>query len=703
MKEQLDEFLEDHGGIADRQEDLNKPKAPFMGSMRLTGKQEEALVKHAFQRLGELERESGRKLTGQSDWFSSLEGADLTNASRSYLGKRQLYKLIYQNKMNWRPHLLGGVFQDSNLVVPIARRIVRQMVARANNYFFGSDPWFGAHAIGDSDKELTTAIQRFAEWKFNQGNVTADLTTALENTFVKGEQVVKINHKVDDDYYTSTQSVMVDGSGNAYQDSQGNYIYDIDKWSENEFGTWVLERDPSVSRPDEYSWKDMEVKKRAVHYEGPEIKPIHERDFLFPLTAENLHEADCVVHLYDMPVMDLVDFYQRRDMLGTDDEKREATEKAIRMIQKMASARGTHSASQSALPEVEEMIEKGEQNEGEQNPIAKVAEFHMTYDVDGDGILENFMLVVERDTRMPIFYDFTAELTPDGKRPFEMWRINPVPERAYGIGAIEMFESTQNIIDLLVNRMNHSQSRAGRVDLWRPYNTVEGDRDPSLKLNWGQTYTPKPGIPDHEVLSSVYLNDVKSDELKQLSEYFSQMAMNESGIQHANDNLISGLHSTQLATGIRNIDSVGKEMFSLYTTHLRPQITRAVKRGIYCLLYYLQREESFLYFEGDSAITSSIDPENITGLDVDVRILMTQERNERLLESNTQATAILERFYALPTWLQEKQAPIFKEMLLAMQITSADQVITPGIAQHLPGSPEQPMMPEQQEEPAPTL
>ena len=42
MKEQLDEFLEDHGGIADRQEDLNKPKAPFMGSMRLTGKQEEA-------------------------------------------------------------------------------------------------------------------------------------------------------------------------------------------------------------------------------------------------------------------------------------------------------------------------------------------------------------------------------------------------------------------------------------------------------------------------------------------------------------------------------------------------------------------------------------------------------------------------------------------------------------------------------------
>ena len=110
---------------------------------------------------------------------------------------------------------------------------------------------------------------------------------------------------------------------------------------------------------------------------------------------------------------------------------------------------------------MEENIENTDTSEESGSPIAKIAEFHMTYDVDGDGILEKFMLVIERETKLPIFYDFTAELTPDGKRPFEMMRINPVPGRAYGIGGIEMFESTQNIIDLLINRMNHSQSRAG--------------------------------------------------------------------------------------------------------------------------------------------------------------------------------------------------------------------------------------------------
>ena len=701
MKEQVEKFLDDQGGFAE-EPDATKAKVPFVSGMRLTLKQEENLVKHAMSRLEDLERESGRNLTGNSDWYANLEGSELTAASRSYLGKRQLFKLIYQNKMNFRPHLLGGIFRESNLVVPIARRIVRQMVARASRFFFGSDPWFSAHGVGQNDKVLSKQIQKFAEWKFSRGTINQDLANALENTFVKGEQVVKINHKIDDDYYTSTESIMVDEKGEAFVDSQGGYIYDTDSWSQDPMTeSWVMDRDTSVARPDSFEWKDIETKKRAVHYEGPEIKPIHERDFLFPLTAENIHEADTVVHLYDMPVMDLVDYYQRRDMLGTDEERREATEKAIALIRGVSGGRGTHAASSKSLPEVEENIENTDTSEESGSPIAKIAEFHMTYDVDGDGILEKFMLVIERETKLPIFYDFTAELTPDGKRPFEMMRINPVPGRAYGIGGIEMFESTQNIIDLLINRMNHSQSRAGRIDLWRPYNTVEGDRDPSLKLNWGQTYTPKPGIPDAEVLSSVYLRDLKSNDLKDLSEYFSQMAMNESGIQHANDNLVSGLHSTQLATGIRNIEAVGNEMFSLYITHLRPQITTITQRGIYCLLYYMDAEEPFLYFEGDNAVTDYISLPDTSDFDVNVRILMTQERNERILESNAQAEALLERFRAKPTEFQEMDAPMLLEQLQAMQISVADQVAVPG-PQHLPGTMAgEPAAPE--EPPEPTL
>jgi len=704
-QQQVEKFLDEHSspeGLPQETEQ-SAPRAPFISGMRLTRNQEDELVAHAFERLADLEREHGRVLTSGSDWYSSLDGADLDLASRSYLGKRQLFKLIYQNKMNFRPYLLGGIFKESNLVVPIARRIVRQMVARASRYFFGSDPWFSAHGVGQNDKVAAKQLQRFAEWKFTEGGITADMTTALENTFVKGEQVVKINHKVDDDFYTSTASVMVDEEGNAYLDSEGGYIYDTDRWSADpESGSWVMDRDPSIARPENFTWRDVETKKRAVHYEGPEIKPIHERDFLFPLTAEDIHQADCVVHLYDMPVMDLVDYYQRRDMLGSDEEKREATEKAIALIRGLAESRGTHSAQMKNLPEVEESLDQGGDEENK-SPMAKIAEFHMTFDVDGDGILEKFMLVVERDTKLPIFYDFTAELTPDGKRPFEMMRINPVPGRAYGIGGIEMFESTQNIIDLLVNRMNHSQSRAGRIDLWRPYNTVEGDRDPSLKLNWGQTYTPKPGIPDSEILSSVYLRDVKSNELKELSEYFSQMAMNESGIQHANDNLVSGLHSTQLATGIRNIEAVGNEMFSLYITHLRPQVTKIVKRGVYCLLYYMREEEPFMYFEGDNAITEYIAMPDTADFDVNVRILMTQERNERILESNAQAEALLERFRAKPTEFQAMDAPMLLEQLQAMQITTADQVAVPG-PQYLPGTPAMPEpAPEEQGPPQPTL
>ena len=393
MKEQVDKFLDDQGGFA-KEVSPDKPQVPFVSGMRLTRKQEEDLVKHAMKRLSELERESGRDLTGDSDWYSNLEGSELTNASRSYLGKRQLFKLIYQNKLNFRPYLLGGIFKESNLVVPIARRIVRQMVARASRFFFGSDPWFSAHGVGQNDKVLSKQIQRFAEWKFSKGTVNQDLANALENCFVKGEQAVKISHRIDDDFYTSTESVMVDESGDAYLDSNGGYIYDNDSWTQDQMTEdWVMDRDPSIIRPENFTWREIETKKRAVHYEGPEIKPLHERDFLFPLTSESIHDADCVVHLYDMPVMDLVDYYQRRDMLGTDEERREATEKAIALIRGLSTGRGTKAATSGSLPEVEEDINQNDNNNSG-SPIAKIAEFHMTYDVDGDGILEKFMLVV---------------------------------------------------------------------------------------------------------------------------------------------------------------------------------------------------------------------------------------------------------------------------------------------------------------------
>ena len=110
-----------------------------------------------------------------------------------------------------------------------------------------------------------------------------------------------------------------------------------------------------------------------------------------------------------------------------------------------------------------------------------------------------------------------------------------------------------------------------------------------------------------------------------------------------------------------------------------------------------------MYFEGDNAITEYIAMPDTADFDVNVRILMTQERNERILESNAQAEALLERFRAKPTEFQAMDAPMLLEQLQAMQITTADQVAVPG-PQYLPGTPAMPEpAPEEQGPPQPTL
>jgi len=79
---------------------------------------------------------------------------------------------------------------------------------------------------------------------------------------------------------------------------------------------------------------------------------------------------------------------------------------------------------------------------------------------------------------------------------------------------------------------------------------------------------------------------------------------------------------------------------------------------------------------------------------------MTQERNERILESNAQAELLLERFRAKPTEFQQMDAPMLLEQLQAMQISVADQVAVAG-PQYIPGTMPQAEAPP--EDPEPTL
>jgi hypothetical protein len=700
MEDQVERITAPQDGEIIPSDDGLSPRMPFPTSYRLTREQEDELVTHAMKRLEELEAETGRNVTANGEWWrqdgtTQLDPAEMEGIrkhGRTWMGKRHLYDLMAQNDVEHRSSLLGGIFAHSNLVVPIARRICRQMIARAVNYFFGTDPWFAVYPVGEMDKIRAEKADKYLRWKTDGSKLKGTNELAVQRSFEIGEAVVKSTWREKSQIFKTKATVLIGNDGNPILGQDGDFITERDLWvqsmvedpdtGEPVLGPIVLKRDNATPEPEVKNWQERDITRRLVHYRGTESNVIHYTDFLCPLEAENVQDADCVVHLYDQPLMGLADEWAKSIPPDASAEVRQdMTRRSINLLRELDASPGEFRSGQNSNA-VDSDLEQANLLNQQSAPQVEIAEFYLRYDCDGDGILEEIMLVLDRNTRTPIYYDYVANVTPDGLRPFSVIRCNRVPNRWYGFGAMEMFESSQQIVDLLVNRWNFGNSRAARIDFWSPHNTLEGRNNSNLEVNWGGTYTPGPGKKAADCLESVYLENNTGPMLRELTEFFMQLMMNESGVSNANDGNVAGLDTTKLATGIRNIEKSGQELFSLHIGHLEPGIASTLKREVDLIMVRLDEGEVYRYFEegegGEGAAGfMAIDPAEIMNIEVDTRILLTRYRGEQMLESSIRGVELVEKFYGMFPEVQQRTAPMFQDMLNALQINNARSIIQP--------------------------
>jgi len=706
-------FVDDTNDIPepDASDEQGPGVVPFVSALTLTLEQETRMLEHCFRRKDELEKELGRNVTHGTDWISSTmaEEGGKDKARRTHFGKRDLFELTYNNDVTWRAHLLGdaeqNIFAVSNLTAPISRRITRQMIARANTYFFGTDPWLAAYPVGGQmDAIRADKVDRFAKFKLDQCNAKHVLEQAVGMAFIRGEAVLKTVYDRKEHIYSLDAEVLIDAAGNAVIAADGDYILKTDLWTEQMMsdidpvtmaplapvptGRMVLKRDGVTPQPEGFnpdtSFVSQKISRRITIYKGPRIDLKYFKDFLCPINAPTVQEADLIVDLYDMPVSDLVDTYMRQNLDAAEGvettARRPDIERLVSVVREMAS---DSSESKSAKNQPKQTaLESNYQGQGGiqdgMGPVAEIAEFHFRFDADGDGIQEEIFLVADVRTRKPLFYDYEANMTPDGLRPYDVIRVNPVDGRWYGQGAMEMFETYQEVIDLLLNRWNMSQTEAGRITAVQPDCFYEGDSDPTnFKLNRGDTITLKKGKRLVDAVETMALVDVKFDHLKEQMEFFLQMSMNESGVQHANDAQMVGLDQAKLATGIRNIEKSGMEIFSIFLSSLEPGFKTCMRKFLKLLFARMDAAETFKYFEGKVGIELTLSPEEIGDIDMDVNLEMTRYRSEQQLQSNVQAAQLVTQFYAMMPEIQERVAPLYVQMLKALQIQDADKIIIP--------------------------
>jgi hypothetical protein len=701
MQDQIERIITPKDGESPQKDDGLRPLMPFPTSYVLTREREDELVEHAMRRLKDLESECGRDVCKSGDWhgsngqvFDSEEMEGLTNAARSWMGKRELYDLTFKNEVGFRASLLGGVFAESNLVVPVARRITRQMIARAVNYFFSTDPWFAIYPVGEMDKVRADKTDRYIRWKMDQAKLKKSQELSIERAFIIGESVVRTAWANRGQIYKTEATVLQDVQGKDILGVDGDYILEDDLWIEDTIadpatgaltpaGLLVLKRDGKTPQPKTMVWTTKPITRKITHYKGPEAKNVHFKDFLCPLEAESIQEADCCIHLYDMPLMTLADQWKKSIDSGADTGQRvKATRDAINLLRTLASS-GEQSKSAQNSADVDSSTKNGGGTGNRTHPVVEIAEFHLRYDADGDGILEDVMLVIDIKTKTPIFYDYEANVTADGLRPFTVVRVNEVPGRWYGIGSMEMFNTSQQIIDIIINRWNYGNSKSARVDFWNAHNTIEGRTNDNLELNWGGTYTPAPGKKAADCLESVYLENNTADQLQELAQFFMQLMMNESGIANANDGNLAGMDSTKLATGIHNIEKSGQELFSLHLGHIEPGVQEVLEKMAKLVFSNLDQLEVYRYFEDGEggeggAELMEINPGDISNMEIDTRILLTRYRGEQILESSIRAVQLVKEYYAeIRPEVQERTAELYQQMLKALQVSNAKKIIQP--------------------------
>jgi len=669
--------------------------------LTLTLEQERRLLDFCREKLEQVESDLGRTDFNSSTWLSQPT-VDLQRSTATHFGKRHLAHLVKQQRMDWRAYVLGGLYAESNLHLPITARILGQQTARANKNFFGTSPWFSVDGLSADSDGLAADANAYGRHKLvTLGGLQGNLETAVDLTFTLGECVMKTRHYKMASYFESYREIAVDpATGQPIIALDGDYIYKTDTFIANEQGVAVLARDGQTPAPTADVMASMQqIKLNLVQMLADRIesRPLYYLDFLAPLDSEDIQQQECF-HLYTASVIELSHRFLTDSGWETAD-----VESQIARIRDLVTEFLPGTPSEGGALSGKPRTELGEhhQNMSYQTiePQVELVECWVWFDVFGDGVQRSLMVLMDRQGKLPVYYDYVANLTPDGLRPFDVMRINPVSGRWYGQGNVEMFYGLQEHADLILNRYLFAESRAARVDFWDPSKTIEGQQNPNLELNWGGTYRLQPGATSAEALTPVYLTNIKSANLRELLDICLQMATTMSSVGSVNDSQMAGLDSQTLATGIKNLERNGEEMFHEFISKLQPVIESICRR---CLRYLLagvrekdeaQRIEKF--FDRASQRLVEIDPAQIADLDFDIKLELTTYKNQAMLQQAQMGYAMVADFLLKPSPIQLRLTSFVSQYLKALEIRNADQIAAPLTPEEqmmmMPPAPEAPM------------
>lgn len=645
---------------ADNELDPMAPIAPtFKTSLQLTPEQLDNLVQRALDRINDLRTEMG------------LIARDDGGLVEGWMWQRMKNQLQYDNDWSWRK-AIKGIFKFSNFSLNLSKRYTRLMAAKVTDDLVGTDPFFQVMPTEHGEPELAKQGEFFVQEGIAASNVKRNVRGGQKTALIRNECTVKLGWVNNDTHfrgpgvvavgpfrYEGPKGDILTAPGDPIMTPKGQFIYRNDNVFEdpNTAGLFRLEKEPGVAFKYQLRYAFFDDLDQTLRGEnGLTLRECDYRDFLCPLNASSVHEADINVHLFD----------EQWELL-------KARYKGFDISQAFIDNAYTSGEKQPRIEKAEEP------SVSKTLKIVHCADVFIRCNPFADGpndlgVESEIWLVLDLNAQKAIWYDYLGNHMK--KRPFEVIPgVEKVQNRWYGVGVFEMLQHKQDYVDTQFNRVNWASMKASSLR-FRIKNAVTQWKA-GQKMVFGDDTVWDIEDPRFDARNPPFFEvpprEINAEAMK-LIELMIQAGSTEVGIVGPDDAAIAGLDSGQLATGIKSLERTGNLLMKFTEQDHADSIIAILDQCVDIMLEHMDEDE--LLFKKDTGELLKLNRDEIRKLKKSCTLLLTRSRSTETIEMARMAVQLVREYYEVLTpYEQYKVRPLYLSRLKALEVPDGTQLL----------------------------
>ncbi len=565
-----------------------------------------------------------------------------------------------------------SIFDVQNDSLNVIGAFCEFFTAQAKNDLFGSTPWFTARPEGQADHSFAEQLSKHAAWKLRHADVSAVYGEAVKLTAMLGTCFTKKTWLVRTDTYEEPITVLQDAlTHKPIQTSQGDVIHAGDGIEEEEDEQGQFRRYPKKDPHTDLSKGSYEYNKafrksERVTYRNLKAVNLHYKDVAFdPMAPElDLCHTD-FFHTFTKNLHDIVRDYglSREDAhrIHANLSERSEAQRAVSFRGEAEPSRADVHDYLGALPNIPVRLDEG----------------FMRLDVTGKKEVCNIYIVFCREIDLVLKVDYLANITPEGLLPIHAHTIERIPFRIVGRGFFEHLETAQTIIDDHFNRINwHDRKRSQPIQAFDKSKLMQEDEEENAPFDDEKPVNLKPDAKLEDYLQFKDYPDLSSRSVEMLH-LTVQMVQLRKGITAASQGDMTGVPENNTATGIKQLMSRAAVLLKAPVDDLKRSFTKDLYYAVKLLYSNFDRDEAFLYGEGENMTLIQLRADQVRDLEIDIELLLTQSQNAFRLENAKSGIALFTQYAQLPEMEKQHGRHLWIQALRALDFADADQIIRP--------------------------